>query len=57
MSDLYIVSNWGADYPKSWEFAKHWIKHYKDMGADEIIIFFVTKVISLYKVRKLGQLS
>lgn len=42
MSNLYIISNWGADYPKSWEFAKHWVKHYRDMGADKIIILLHT---------------
>lgn len=42
-SKLYIISNWGADYPKSWEFAKHWIKHYRDMGADRIIILLHTR--------------
>jgi hypothetical protein len=42
MSNLYIISNWGADYPKSWEFAKHWVKHYRDMVADKIIILLHT---------------
>ena len=40
---LYVISNWGADYPKSWEFAKHWMRHYRNLGADKITILLHTK--------------
>lgn len=36
--ELHILSNWGAHVPKPRVVAEHWVKHYRNLGADNITI-------------------
>lgn len=35
---LHIVTNWGAEYPKPYEYRQHWVNHYREMGVNDITI-------------------